>query len=90
MRVVTLEEFNDKGWPFAAQESRWVVSAGPVYLSFTSLSGPITPQPGTNDAEAQRLIRALGGLNFVGADRVEIRRTVDHGSITSLTGAASY
>jgi guanidinopropionase len=51
--------------------------------------GTGTPEPGgVTVREAQRLIRALGGLDFVGADVVEVSPPFDHGSITSLTGAA--
>jgi guanidinopropionase len=37
--------------------------------------------------EAQRLIRDLGGLDFVGADLVEVSPPFDTGGITSMTAA---
>ena len=37
--------------------------------------------------EARRLIRDLGGLDFVGADLVEVSPPFDTGGITSMTAA---
>jgi arginase family enzyme len=80
MRVVSIEEFHDKGWRWAAEEVRKVIGGGSAYLSFDVDSldpvyapGTGTPEPGgLTTLEAQRLIRDLGGLDFVGADLVEV------------------
>ena len=34
MRVVSIEEFHDKGWRWAAEEARVIVGEGPAYFSF--------------------------------------------------------
>jgi agmatinase len=80
MRVISIEEFQDKGWRWAAREVREVTGGRPTYLSFDVDSldpvyapGTGTPEPGgLTTLEAQRLIRDLGGLDFVGADLVEV------------------
>ena len=90
MRVLPIEELHDKGWRWAAEEARKVIGGGPAYLSFDVDSldpvyapGTGTPEPGgLTTLEAQRLIRALGGLGFVGADLVEASPPFDTGGIT--------
>src|SRR5262245_29106887 len=70
-------------------------SGGSTYLSFDVDSldpvyapGTGTPQPGgLTTLEAQRLIRDLGGLDFVGAELVEVSPPFDTGGITSMTAA---
>ena len=96
MRVVSIEEFYDKGWRWAAEEARKVVGDDSAYLSFDIDSldpvyapGTGTPEPGgLTTLEAQRLIRDLGGLNFVGADLVEVSPPFDTGGITNMTAVA--
>jgi guanidinopropionase len=95
MRVISIEEFHDKGWRWAAREAREVTGRGPTYLSFDvdSLDPVYAPGTGTPEAgglttlEAQRLIRELGGVDFVGADLVEVSPPFDTGGITSITAA---
>src|SRR6266487_2853577 len=51
-------------------------------------AGNRTPEPGgLTTLEAQRLIRELGGLDFVGADLVEVSPPFDTAGITSMTAA---
>jgi len=96
MRVVSIEEFCDKGWRWAAEEARKVVGDGSAYLSFDIDSldpvyapGTGTPEPGgLTTLEAERLIRDLGSLDLVGADLVEISPPFDTGGITSMTAVA--
>jgi len=94
MRVVSIEEFYDKGWRWAAEEARKVVGDDSAYLSFDIDSldpvyAPGTPEPGgLTTLEAQRLIRDLGGLDLVGADLVEVSPPFDTGGITSMTAVA--
>jgi guanidinopropionase len=95
VRVVSIEEFDDKGWRWVAEEVRKVIGGGSAYLSFDVDSldpvyapGTGTPEPGgLTTLEAQRLIRDLGGLDFVGADLVEVSPPFDTGGITSMTAA---
>jgi guanidinopropionase len=53
MRVVSIDEFHDKGWRCAAAEARKVIGSGSAYLSFDIDSldpvyapGTGTPEPG--------------------------------------------
>jgi len=96
MRVIPMEEFQDKGWRHAAAEARRFVGSGPVYLSFDidSLDPSQAPGTGTPEAggltmtEALRLLRALRGLDFVGGDLVEVAPPFDVGSLTAFNGAS--
>ncbi|HEY5301811.1 MAG TPA: agmatinase [Acetobacteraceae bacterium] len=96
MRVLGMDEFQDKGWRFAAEEARRVVGDGPVYLSYDidSLDPSEAPGTGTPEAggiraiEALRLLRALRGLDFVGGDLVEVSPPFDPGTITAFNGAS--
>jgi guanidinopropionase len=96
MRVLSMEEFHDKGWRFAAEEARRIIGSGPAYLSFDidSLDPSQAPGTGTPEAggvtalEAIRLLRALRGIDFVGGDLVEVSPPFDWGGITALNGAS--
>lgn len=96
MRVLGMDEFQDRGWRFAAEEARRVVGDGPVYLSYDidSLDPSQAPGTGTPEAggimviEALRLLRALRGLRYVGGDLVEVAPPFDNGTITAFNGAS--
>jgi len=96
MRVLGMDEFADKGWRFAAQEARRVAGSGPTYLTFDidSLDPSQAPGTGTPEAggitalEALRLLRELRGLDFVGADLVEVSPPFDIGGLTAFNGAS--
>jgi guanidinopropionase len=96
MRVLSMEEFHDKGWQFAAEEAQRVAAGGPVYLSYDidSLDPSQAPGTGTPEAggitvlEAMRLLRALRGIDFVGGDLVEVSPPFDVGGITAFNGAS--
>jgi len=96
MRVMPMDEFQDQGWRHAAAEARRVVGDGPVYLSFDidSLDPSQAPGTGTPEAggimmiEALRLLRALRGLRYVGADLVEVAPPFDVGNLTAFNGAS--
>src|ERR1700736_2587674 len=76
-----------------AEAARKGIGGGSAYLSFDVDSldpvyapGTGTPEPGgLTTLEAQRLIRDLGSLDFVGADLVEVSPPFDTGGITSMT-----
>ena len=95
MRVVTIEEFSDRGWRWAAEEAGRVVGDGPSYLSFDidSLDPAFAPGTGTPESggltmlEAQRLIRELAALDLVGADVVEVSPPFDPSGVTALAAA---
>ena len=96
MRILPMDELADRGWRWAAEEARRVVGAGSAYLSFDidSLDPVYAPGTGTPEAgglttlEAMRLLRALGGLDFVGADLVEVSPPFDVGGLTAFHGAS--
>jgi len=95
MRVITIEEFDDLGWLAVSTEARRVVGDSPVYLTFDvdGLDPAYAPGTGTPEAggitmrEAQRMIRELSGLNFVGGDMVEVAPPLDPSGVTALNGA---
>lgn len=96
MRVVTMDEFADKGWRWAAEEARRVVGEGATYLSYDidSLDPAFAPGTGTPEAgglttiEALRLMRALAGLDLVAADLVEVAPAWDPSYVTALNAAS--
>ena len=67
---------------------------GPCYFSFDIDSldpsvamGTGTPEPGgITMREAQRLVRALDSLDFVGGDLVEVSPPFDVGGLTTMSG----
>ena len=79
-----------------AAEAKALVGDRPVYLTYDidSLDPVYAPGTGTPEIggmtthQAQVLLRGLRGLNYVGADLVEVSPPFDTGYITSLAGAA--
>ncbi len=96
MRVLTMDEFADQGWRFAVAEALRVIGDGPAYLSFDidSLDPVYAPGTGTPEAgglaslEALRLLRGLAGIDFIGADLVEVSPPFDLGGLTAFHGAS--
>ena len=96
MRVMPMDEVHDNGWRWAVEEARRVVGGGPAYLSFDidSLDPVFAPGTGTPEAgglsmiEALRIVRGLRGLDFVGADMVEVSPPFDVGGLTAFHGAS--
>jgi len=95
MRVIFIEEFADLGVPEVIKEVRRVVGDHPVYLSFDvdGLDPVYAPGTGTPEVggittlEAQRLLRGLHDLSFVGGDVVEVAPPFDPSGNTALVGA---
>lgn len=95
MRVMFIEEVQNIGIEAVVQEARALVGDMPVYLTFDidSLDPVYAPGTGTPEIgglstpEALALIRGLRGLNYVGADVVEVSPPFDLGGLTSLTAA---
>ncbi len=96
MRVMPMDELHDRGWRWAVEEALRVVGSGPTYLSYDidSLDPVYAPGTGTPEAggmttiEALRMVRGLRGIDFVGADLVEVSPPFDVGNITSFNGAS--
>ena len=95
MRVMLMEEVEEKGWRAAMTEALQFVGDGPIYVSFDidSLDPAYAPGTGTPEAggltmrEAQGMIRMLAGQNIIGADMVEVSPPFDTGGVTALNGA---
>jgi guanidinopropionase len=95
VRIVFIEEFEGRGGQSVMEEARTIVGDGPIYVSFDIdvLDPSIAPGTGTPEIggitsrEAQKLIRALGGLDIAGADLVEVSPPLDPTGGTALTAA---
>ena len=96
MRVMPMDELADRGWRFAVEEARRVIGTGPAYLTYDidSLDPVYAPGTGTPEAggittlEAQRILRGLTGLDFIGGDLVEVSPPFDVGGLTAFHGAS--
>lgn len=96
VRIIMIEEVADRGWRAVMQEAREVVGEGPTYVSFdidcidpSMAPGTGTPEiGGLTTLEAQRMVRALQGLNLVGADLVEVSPPFDPSGATAWVGAS--
>jgi len=90
-----MDEFTQIGAEAAAQEARDIVGDGPTYLSFDidGLDPAFAPGTGTPEVgglstvEALTLLRELRGVQFLGADVVEVSPPFDPAGITALAGA---
>jgi guanidinopropionase len=95
MRVVFIEELNERGSEAIIDEARSLVGDQPTYVSFDidCLDPAFAPGTGTPEfggltpVQAQTLVRGLAGLNLKGADVVEVSPPFDHANITALAGA---
>ncbi|KAI6161430.1 arginase family-domain-containing protein [Pisolithus thermaeus] len=94
---ITSDDIDDHGVPAIIGRIRERVGDNPVYLRldfFTVLSPERqavvagTPEAGGwTSREVKRIIRGLAGLNFVGADVVEVAPAYDHAEVTGTTAA---
>ena len=95
MRVMQIEEVEERGWRACIDEARAIAGDGPNYVSFDidALDPAFAPGTGTPEAggltmrEAQGMVRALAGMKIAGADMVELSPPFDHANITTLNGA---
>ena len=86
---------HDNGPKKAVKEIHNIVGKGNAYLTFDidCLDPGCAPGTGTpvcgglTTAQAQQIIRGLGGLNILGMDLVEVAPAYDVGEITALAGA---
>jgi agmatinase len=94
VRMVTAEEFHAKGMA-PVQRHLKAFRRKPVYvtLDIDSVDPAFAPGTGTpqvggfSSAQILELVRALRGLNIVGADLVEVSPPYDNGELTSLLAA---
>jgi guanidinopropionase len=96
VRIITIEEFFDRGVVDVMQEARRIVGDSPTYISYdidfvdpSVAPGTGTPEiGGPNGYEALRVVRQLAGLNVVGADLVEVSPPFDPSGGTAWLGAS--
>ncbi|KAL5519478.1 hypothetical protein ACEPAH_1161 [Sanghuangporus vaninii] len=94
-QVISTDDIDDLGIPDIIKRIRARVGDTPVYLSLDIdvLDPGIAPATGTPEAggwtsrEVKRILRGLAGLNFVGADVVEVAPSYDHAEITGIAAA---
>lgn len=95
MTVINIEEFAALGVAAVAQKAREVVGDGPVYLSidvdgFDPVFAPGTGTPeigGLTSREGLDFLWRLAGLDFIGADVVEVAPQYDPTTNTAQLGA---
>lgn len=95
IRIIEMESVIAQGLPAVVTEARAIVGSAPTYLSFDidSLDPAFAPGTGTPEIggftsrEALFLVRALRGLDLIGADVVEVAPPLDPGGTTALVGA---
>ncbi len=95
VRTIFMEEFVARGVADVMAEARAIVGDRPTYVTFDidCLDPSIAPGTGTPEIggftarEAQQMVRALDGLDLVGADVVEVSPPLDPSGITALAGA---
>ena len=95
-RILDAPWVHAKGEAAAADAIRETVGKHPVYLTFDidCLDPCFAPGTGTpvvgglSTAQARAILRALAGLDVVGADLVEVAPSYDVAGITALAGAS--
>jgi len=95
IRIVFIEEFMDRGVDSVMAEARSIVGDSATYVSFDidALDPSFAPGTGTPEIggittyQAQKMVRALAGLDIAGADLVEVSPPLDPSGMTALTGA---
>ncbi|ABD54884.1 agmatinase [Jannaschia sp. CCS1] len=96
VRIMPIEECMERGWSSVMQVCREVVGDAPTYVSFdidfidpAFAPGTGTPEVGgPTSFEAISCVRALRGLDVIGADLVEVSPPFDNNGITSWLGAS--
>jgi len=96
VRILPIEECMERGWASTMQVAREVAGDGPTYASFdidfvdpAYAPGTGTPEVGgPTSFEAIQCVRALRGLDLIGADLVEVAPPFDNGGITAWLGAS--
>jgi guanidinopropionase len=96
IRIITIEEYFERGYADVMQEAREIVGSHATYISYdidfvdpTFAPGTGTPEVGgPNSYEALAVVRALHGLNIVGADMVEVSPPFDASGNTAFLGVS--
>jgi len=93
--ILDAQTVHTRGAPFVAAEIRRVLGDAAAYLSFDidALDPAFAPGTGTPEIgglatwQTQAILRALGGLNWIGMDVMEVAPAYDHAEITALAAA---
>jgi len=93
--LISTDDIDDLGIPAIIAQIRQRVGKSPTYLSLDIdvIDPGLAPATGTPEAggwttrELKRIIRGLAGLNFVGADIVEVAPAYDNAEITGIAAA---
>ncbi len=96
IRIVTIEEFFDRGVRDVMAEARSIVGDKPAYMSYdidfidpSVAPGTGTPEwGGPNAYQAMQVVRECAGLNIVAADLVEVSPPFDPSGGTAWLGAS--
>ncbi|MEO1089616.1 MAG: agmatinase [Pseudomonadota bacterium] len=96
VRMIPIEEVHDRGVDAIMAEARAIVGDRPTYLSFDIDAIDPSQAPGTGTPEvggifvhdAQRMIRALVGVDVIGADLVEVSPPFDASGNTAWVGVS--
>lgn len=94
-QLISTDDIDELGVTEIIKRIRARVGDTPVYLSLDIdvIDPGLAPATGTPEAggwttrEVKRIIRGLAGLNFVGADVVEVAPMYDHAEITGIAAA---
>jgi len=98
MRLVTMDEVDEIGLDAVIAEARSIVGDSRCYLTVDCdafdacyMPGTQLPEPfGFTSREMLRLVRGLRGLNFVGADLVELAPDYDPSNSASMLAAGVF
>ena len=96
IRIITIEEFFERGIPDVISEVKSIVGDEKTYLSYdidfidpAFAPGTGTPEVGgPNSFQALDVVRKLTGLNLIGADVVEISPPFDPSGGTAFLGSS--
>lgn len=96
VRLIRIEEVMARGIDEVMEEARAIIGSEPCYCSFDIdvLDPAFAPGTGTPEIGgltsymAQRAVRALDGMDLIGADLVEVSPPFDPQGTTALAGAA--
>ncbi|KAE9409137.1 arginase deacetylase [Gymnopus androsaceus JB14] len=94
-QLISGDDIDDLGIPEIIRLIRKRIGDSPVYLSLDIdvIDPGLAPATGTPEAggwttrEVKRILRGLAGLNFVGADIVEVSPAYDNAEITGIAAA---
>jgi guanidinopropionase len=96
VRIIEIEELFERGVASVMQEARDIVGDSETYVSFDidGIDPSFAPGTGTPEIggfttfQAQQMVRALAGLNLIGADLVEVSPPFDPSGGTAWVGVS--